>query len=533
MGSVVSTYVRSALLSLGEKGWRTQGPSWACFAVYGLLAANLSTTLLQYTSFAVDALGYPYEIDYGEGIVWQQAELILSAHAYADIAQYPYIVFHYPPIYHLLVRTISVLSVDILTVGRGLSVTATCIIIALIGWLVAHGTDNSSQRVTIIAGPLAGLLLLTFTPVQVWSLLMRVDMVALSFSLGGVACAVASLRRPTLLYAAVFLFVLAVFTKQTLVAAPLATLSIVLVRTPRQGARAVAFGVVLGGGALAALASATGGGFVRHIFLYNLNRFDFNIAIDATLMWLCIYAVYAGLVAIALMGRWRLLRPEWQGLSGAVHLIRHDDNAAWSTIMAAYLILATASLATAGKSGAAENYFLEWFSVICIWLGVGIAQSLAAIGQQNTRRPLPGRILAAVLVPFALLAQQIGQPSLIPRLHAGLVAPANLQAGDAMLELLRGIRGPVLSEEMVLLLRAGKQVSLEPAIFAELAATGRWQEAHLLDMLNNHVFGAVITVGGPGDAPFNARYLPRTQAAILDAYPKVQAYGNYQVRLPN
>ena len=432
----------------------------------------------------------------------------------------------------LVCSAMEVITFTTLPISAELSPSLAMVLLVVLATVTACWETRAASE-ALFAISRIGQLLLTFVPVQIWSLLMRVDMLALSLSLGGVACAIASLRRPTLLYAAVALFVLSVFTKQTLIAAPLATLSIILVRTPRQGILAVAFGVVLGGGALAALAAATGGGFVRHVFLYNLNRFDFNVAIYATLMWLCAYAVYAGLAAIALMGRWRLLRPEWQGLSGAVRLIRHDDSAAWSAIMAVYLILAMASLATAGKSGAAPNYFLEWFSVICIWLGVGIAQRLAAVARQDTRRPLPGRIIAAVLVPFALLAQQVGQPSVIPRLHAGLVGPANLQAGDAMLELLRDIRGPVLSDEMVLLLRAGKQVSLEPAIFAELAATGRWQEAQLLDMLNNHVFGAVITVGGPGDAVFNARYLPRTQAAILGAYPKVQAYGNYQVRLPN
>jgi len=527
--------LRFATLSLavGADGWQAKVPSWTCFVVYGLLAASLSAILLQYASFAADALVYPYEMDYGEGIVWQQAELIFSAHAYADIGQYPYIVFHYPPIYHLLVRTISAFGCDMLTAGRGLSFAATCVTIALICWLVAQGAHGGSQRVSIVAGSLAGLLLLTFMPVQLWSLLMRVDMVALSLSLGGVACAIASFRRPALIYAAVILFVLAVFTKQTLVAAPLATLGVVLVRTPGQGVRAVAFGITLGGVALAALEAATGGGFVRHVFVYNLNRFDLNVAVDATWMWLRVYGVYAELISLALLRRWRLLRPEWQRLAGVVHLIRCNDQAAWSAIMVAYLVLATASLTTAGKSGAAANYFLEWFSVGCIWLGIQIAQGLTAARQQATQRPLLGRIAAAVLVPLALLAQQVVQPSLVPRLHAALIGPANLRAGSAMLELLRGLRGPVLSDDMVLLLRAGKQVPLEPAIFAELAATGRWPEDRLLDLLTNHTFAAVITVGDPGDTLFDARYLPRTQAAILGQYPSVGAYGDYRVRLPN
>jgi hypothetical protein len=50
--------------------------------------------------------------------------------------------------------------------------------------------------------------------------------------------------------------------------------------------------------------------------------------------------------------------------------------------------------------------------------------------------------------------------------------------------------------------------------------------------LNAHYFGAVITAYDPGDPTFDARYLPRTQAALLADYPHVQRFGDYRLRLP-
>jgi hypothetical protein len=45
-------------------------------------------------------LAYPFG-DYGEGIVWQQALLIPGPRMYGPIDHLPFIVFHYPPVYHL------------------------------------------------------------------------------------------------------------------------------------------------------------------------------------------------------------------------------------------------------------------------------------------------------------------------------------------------------------------------------------------------------------------------------------------------
>ena len=45
---------------------------------------------------------YPHELDYGEGILlWQAAHVFTLREAYHPIQNFPYIVFHYPPLYHV------------------------------------------------------------------------------------------------------------------------------------------------------------------------------------------------------------------------------------------------------------------------------------------------------------------------------------------------------------------------------------------------------------------------------------------------
>ena len=62
---------------------------------------------------------------------------------------------------------------------------------------------------------------------------MRVDMLAMALSLFGLVAAFKSLERPRLIYLASLLFVAAVYTKQTSIAAPVATFAVLLAMRPK------------------------------------------------------------------------------------------------------------------------------------------------------------------------------------------------------------------------------------------------------------------------------------------------------------
>jgi hypothetical protein len=136
--------------------------------------------LLIYARYAFAAIRYPFELDYGEGIVWQQALLIPTRRMYGDITQFPFIVFHYPPLYHLVVRFAAAMNTDFLAAGRGVSVASTIAIGALAAGLGFHAVRESASQVASLVGTaVAGLSVFCCWPVLLWSPLFRVDMLAM------------------------------------------------------------------------------------------------------------------------------------------------------------------------------------------------------------------------------------------------------------------------------------------------------------------------------------------------------------------
>lgn len=137
---------------------------------------------------ALKAIRYPFGIDYGEGIVWQQALQIRSGASYGDITRFPAIVFHYPPVYHLLTIALADAGrLDFLMAGRIVSFSAT-LVAALFGGAIVYQVARSDAppRAAAICGVIGGLVALSCAPVTHWAPLMRVDMVATAFGFAGI-----------------------------------------------------------------------------------------------------------------------------------------------------------------------------------------------------------------------------------------------------------------------------------------------------------------------------------------------------------
>ena len=82
---------------------------------------------------------------------------------------------------------------------------------------------------------------------------------------------------------------------------------------------------------------------------------------------------------------------------------------------------------------------------------------------------------------------------------------------------------------MILLLRGDKPVPWEPAIFAELARMGEWDQNLIINMIRANRFAFVITM--PRDLPnYKGRFNPAVDAAIQGAYPDAEQIGGYLVR---
>jgi hypothetical protein len=90
---------------------------------------------------------------------------------------------------------------------------------------------------------------------------------------------------------------------------------------------------------------------------------------------------------------------------------------------------------------------------------------------------------------------------------------------------LASVPGPVLSDDMVLQLRAGKDIVFEPATMCMTAEAGTWNESGFARRLESKEF-ALIMISRPDI------WDPRLTAAIQQAYQLEESIGRYQLYRP-
>ena len=500
----------------------------------GALAAFLAVLALragQVVLVAIEAIGFPLDLDYGEGIVLQQALLILTNRAYGDINSYPFIVFHYPPVYHLVVRGLQALGFELVFAGRAVSVVATVATAGIVGLLVHSGLSSSlTQQIRLYGAAVGGLAVFAFLPVALWMPFARVDMLAIGFSMAGLLCAAQASDSRIRLHFAVFFFVLAVYTKQTSVAAPLAAVLMLLITSRADGFRMIAAGLALGLAALGFAMLLTEGRFFSHLITYNINRYSLT-----TLRQLFAYLIFdsalLSLVVAALGHGWHQLRLALAGAGTAsyVQLLRRELPARIFLMLVIHFFLAGAMLLLVGKSGAGPNYFIAWLCTGAALLGLLFGRVAAALSGYTD----PAGWLTPLTAP-AFAACGIAQLLILPDpIHPRLAAAADSRrVAEELIREVRATDRPVISDDMVLLLQAGKHVPWEPAIFAELASMGRWDESLIVDRMRSGSIAFVVTVGRRGQVLFDSRYTSRVADAIDQTFPRKIQKGWLTLHLP-
>jgi hypothetical protein len=99
-----------------------------------------------------------------------------------------------------------------------------------------------------------------------------------------------------------------------------------------------------------------------------------------------------------------------------------------------------------------------------------------------------------------------------------------LQQLNELVDRVRAAGKPVLSDDMVLLMKAGKGVPWEPAIFLELTRMGRWDERHIVNKIEDHDFAFVITR--------HEHFTDAVVNAIEISYPRTEVQAGHILHLP-
>jgi hypothetical protein len=492
--------------------------------LYITLTICLTAGAVAFVLQAAIAVRTDSELDYGEGIVlWQTANVTNWKKAFRPIEEYPHIVFHYPPLFHLTARAVAPFTGTLLQAGRltsTLSLAGTCLICAL---LTAWALPPGRSRIAPFAGAFTAGTLVFTTPIWSWGLYMRVDMLAIFLTVAGVALFVLSRRRPALAFLAFVFFVAAVYTKQTSFAGPIACFVLAFIEKPRRALELLVFSTVLGLVLLAMLYSATSGIILRHLITYNQNPY-YPEQIVARFRYHGSYLipplVFAALFPVAVL--WRRKSRLTRRLRT---ILKRTAFERCVLVVAVYFWIATLiAAATISKQGASDNYFLEMDVVAC-WLTGLLVAWLARRMCFKPRRAfvvLQGVVIVLVLVQCVVGGQKV----------AAIVRSYEYPERDRSHEVVNFIKqlpGPVYSEDMIILMQAGKEIPAEPAIISALAEDGKWDESGFVARIRNGEFSAIVTRWQLNN---KQRFRVPIQMAVEDRYYPIYDFCPFTIYLP-
>ena len=472
--------------------------------------------------FGIVGLTYPYQLDYGEGIVlWFAQQLARAQPIYKSMTGLPYASSNYPPVALLLSAALMPLFGDGYIGGRLLNFASALIVAVLIYRIVR--VETRERR----TGALAALFFLGSPYIYHWIPLFRVDLLGLAFAFGGVYALWEFDRRPPTADRRMFtvhcslftaLFLLALYTKHTLVAAPLAAF-LALWQHDRRRALTFAFALgALGGAIYLALDYATRGGFTFGLIESNATVFLFE-QLGALLQNFVV--TFPILLLLALWGWLTRVRAKRIG------------------VLEWYAVIAFAVLVMSGRVGAWENYFFEALVAACVFVGVAVNRQQAT---GNSRRAIRNsqfavsnfevptansQFLLPVLLIIQLLLMWYDRP-----VAADMVA-RDFPANQELARLLTRTPGPIISEDMGALATSGKPVVYYTFQYSSLARSGKWDQNWELNGLREGAFPLVILERGTREDVDHYRRFTREFVSALDRYyARTQTVGKYEIYTP-
>lgn len=315
---------------------------------------------------------------------------------------------------------------------------------------------------------------------------MRVDALAVFLSVTGVALFIVARHRKWLSFLSFLFFVAAVYTKQTLLAAPIACFVLAYIENPRRALQLLGFAVALGLIVLVILHTATDGLILRHIVTHNQNPY-FPERILSRLKnhgsYLIGPLLFSAIFPIALLQRRkaRLIR--------LVRLILKRTVFERSVVVMAFYFWVSAFIAAAtiSKQGASDNYFLEMDVAACLLSGMFVGW----LARRVSLQPRVGLVVLQIVVVFILLIQCVVNWLTVVAIARTYQHPAPDRSHEVV-QFIREMPGPVYSQDMLILMQAGKEIPAEPAIITALAANGKWDESGFVARIRKGEFSAVV-----------------------------------------
>ena len=395
----------------------------------------------------------PYQIDYEEGNILNAAVRITHGLSpYPNPHALPSIINPYGPVLYLVEALLVKLFGVVFMPGRILVIVSGIVIAILIATILRRETRSSAIGVGF------GALFLCSPFVQFWWPLLRVDLVGLALTLAGLTV---FHRDPRRVWMTAILFVLAVYTKHTLIAAPTACFVWSLLNQQKRTAvRFAAACFALGAGALA----------IGEIFTHGVLAFALFRTHPDPYLW----SAYPNALAQVAEAHSLLVIL-------VMILLLEDHRARKVSLPALYLIFATLAVLTIGKAGSNSNHLLELVAALCLAAGTGFKYLLELAGAWR-------------FIPFAI-ALLIAIP-LVDHSRSLEFEPQS-SACEQVINLIREQRGTyILSENTGAVVLAGKTPLISnPFVYTQLVKYGGWSDDQLVMMLDRRQIPLVLIDG--------------------------------------
>jgi hypothetical protein len=436
---------------------------WPVLALLAVYAAI-------YVQFAIQLLGFRFDVDQGEGYdAWSGWLINLGQLPYTSNADYPYYSSNYPPLWSYLV------SIPMAWVGPG--VVAARVVSILAALATAGVLGFAAYR--LARRPMAGLLAAGFFLASPYVFhttpLARVNSLALLLAVLGITALDGECLTRRRVAVGALAVVAALFTKPTAVDAVFAATLAVLLWQPRTGIVLAATVAALGAAGLAGLVVLTHGAFWLNVVTGNANPFDLHQLSDYVSNFSILHCVLIALAAAECISR--LLKRRWS---------------AW------VLYAITSGLAALGvaKWGAGESYFLGLIASVCVLSAVWVTRFLDGLPAVRLRLALgvalfiQGLLLSHALVSNALpwLPDRGPQSAFLG--HAP--SAVDEQAGEVIASKVRGLNGPALSEDPSFAVAAGKPLVGNATQLRNLYEVGLWDPTPMVNDLRAHKYAIVI-----------------------------------------
>jgi len=510
---------------------RTKAPALSGAAGSGALALLALSALPLLWGAAVRLLAllsYPYPHDGLEGTLLHEARLLWAGQPlYQPLERGRFVSAPYPPLHPLLLGLADkITGPHVFWSGRLLSLIAALGVATLIVLIVRRASGSW------LGGLLGMSLFLSAPSVLLWATRVKPDLTALLWTALGLWLATSLLNRqgnqetrkpgnqetrdapsPHLLPPLVALcFVLAFFTKQTDVMAPLGVGLALLIadlrafyaggerigyigRTPMRW-RTLTYGLsyfVLALGIWALLDLLTAGQYTAHV--WGLHRSEWWSA-GLLSKFAALLVPYLPAVVLALLVLMRAIR------TGR------------ALVPACYALVVPISLLGAGEIGANHNHLLE--CLLALALTTGIAAGWIAELLRSTNVRYAWLVSGALLV---LLATQIALAYQPQQWYIGELAPDD--PPDRYIAFIRATPGEVLADDVGLLYAAGRPLRYDdPSTMGPAASSGVWDQSGLIQEIAERRFSAILLPMNLDRSSVDAtgRWTPEMLAAVRAHY---------------